>query len=196
MPFKKVPELYSVWQGIIQRCTNPNYHQHKDYAGRGITVCQRWRSSYADFVADMGPRPPGTVIDRIDNNKGYYPENCRWATRRESQNNRRNTSRVTIEGQTHIAGDLARQSGLKVDTIIERSAKGLSLPEVLSPLRRVFREGLALGGPASGAKRAAATHCKRGHEFTPENTGTQKYANGRTGRECRACRRMRDRERH
>ncbi len=74
-----------------QRCTNPNHRAYKDYGGRGITVCEQWLQFHY-FLRDMGERPEGTTLDRIDNDKGYYKENCRWATGYEQGWNRRGCS--------------------------------------------------------------------------------------------------------
>lgn len=80
---------YQTWVRMIQRCTNPNDKRWPDYGGRGITVCDRWRQSFEDFFADMGKRPEGMSIDRINNERGYEADNCRWATRSQQAFNRR-----------------------------------------------------------------------------------------------------------
>jgi hypothetical protein len=79
------------WANMIQRCTNPNNPAYDRYGGRGITVCDRWQGDmgFANFLADMGEKPAGTSVDRTDNERGYEPGNCRWATAREQAMNRR-----------------------------------------------------------------------------------------------------------
>lgn len=78
---------YRTWTAMIQRCTNPKAPNFADYGGRGITVCDSWRT-FAIFYSEMGPRPPGTSLDRIDGTRGYEPGNCRWATPKEQRANR------------------------------------------------------------------------------------------------------------
>lgn len=90
-------KLYSVWSQMIQRCTNPNHKRYSDWGGRGITVCDEWKNDFAvfnDWAKESG-YSDGLTLDRIDNDKGYCPENCRWATIAEQNRNKRKYRRKT-----------------------------------------------------------------------------------------------------
>jgi len=84
---------HNSWRKMIERCTNRNHPQFKDYGARGITVCKRWRESFSAFLSDMGRKPVGTSIHRIANDGGYYPANCRWATKKQQAAGRRKPRR-------------------------------------------------------------------------------------------------------
>lgn len=180
MPFKTKPPFYEVWVSMRDRCNNPTNRQYKDYGGRGITICRQW-DSYHQFASDMGSRPEGFTLDRIDNNGNYEPGNCRWASRKEQQRNQRVTRFVTIEGAAYKAADLADLSGLKTDTIISRASAGLPYKKVIAKERTFNLSGLALGGKANGARQKAKTHCPKGHSYEDAYISPQGY------RTCRTC---------
>jgi hypothetical protein len=83
----KTPTYYS-WRAMFARCTNPNHKKYDNYGGRGIKICDRWKE-FTNFLNDLGERPPGTTLDRIDSNGNYEPGNCRWATQEQQVANRR-----------------------------------------------------------------------------------------------------------
>jgi hypothetical protein len=118
---------------MLNRCTNPADLFFADYGRRGITVCERWHD-FANFLADMGDRPDGLSIDRIDNNAGYSPENCRWATTAQQQRNRRSTRMYTHAGKTQAMTDWAAEYGIRFDTLRARLNRGDTFERALRPV--------------------------------------------------------------
>lgn len=106
-----LPE-YPIWKSLKARCRNTNLPNYKDYGGRGITVCDSWANSFEEFYKDMGSRPDGHSIDRIDNNKGYSPGNCRWASAYQQAHNKRNTIYIQHGSKTKSLAALAYELGI------------------------------------------------------------------------------------
>jgi len=173
---------------MLVRCEQPSFKHFANYGGRGITVCARWSirggEGFSNFVSDMGERPEGYTLDRIDNDLGYSPENCKWSSRSEQQLNKRNTKIVVIDGKQYKSAVLAKTIGVKPDTITARANQGLPLEEVLRKEKRVYKKGLALGGKANGERQKAKTHCPQGHEYNEQNTSYTPLGH----RVCKKCR--------
>jgi hypothetical protein len=125
---------YRCWHGIIQRCSNPNSSAFKYYGGRGITVCGRWRQ-FTEFFADMGERPPGMSIERIDNDKGYSPENCTWATPTEQAANRRCTVFLEHDGIRKPLTEWAKELDVSANTLHGRLLRGWPISRVVTTRR-------------------------------------------------------------
>lgn len=112
---------WRTWASMRARCLSPTHKQYAGYGGRGITVCDRWRDSFENFYADMGARPsPDHQLDRINNDQGYFPENCRWATRAENMRNRR----VTVRYGGLTLRELADKTGENYYTLKTRAFRG------------------------------------------------------------------------
>ena len=123
--------IYQIWASMIQRCSsenNPNWHR---YGGRGIKVCENWKR-FSNFYADMGLRPEGMSLDRIDNDGDYSPKNCRWATRKAQANNRRNTTWLEYHGVALPLGVWASLAGIKSRVLRGRIGLGWSMCEALN----------------------------------------------------------------
>jgi hypothetical protein len=103
---------YKLWNRIKSRCYNEGSTQYQWYGGRGIKVCDRWLNDYEAFLSDMGRKPLGTEIDRIDNDGDYSPDNCRWSTRVEQVRNRSNTLVITADGITAPLAEHAERIGI------------------------------------------------------------------------------------
>lgn len=130
------PREYSVWCGMKQRCHNPNNSHYKYYGSRGIRVCHKWKNSFPSFLNDVGKRPAGHSIDRIDATKGYSPGNVRWATSKTQNRNRRRTRYLTFNGMKKPLVEWAEVVGINRFTLIARIRKGLSHRKALTmPVR-------------------------------------------------------------
>ncbi len=103
---------YTIWNTMKNRCLNPKSKDYPRYGAKGITVCEQWINSFTQFYKDMGKRPDGFSIERIDNTKGYFPENCIWADRSTQQRNKSNSLWIEWKGQlTHIM-EVAKDLGI------------------------------------------------------------------------------------
>lgn len=124
--------LYWLWCAMRYRCEKPTDKNYKNYGGRGITVCERWKT-FTNFLADMGPRPQGTTLDRVDNTRGYSPDNCRWRTRKENNSNRRSCRYVSFGDETITLKEACRRLGLCYRAVLKRLIyRGWSLSDALS----------------------------------------------------------------
>lgn len=127
---------YGSWSSMISRCCDKNHPDYGYYGGRGITVCDRWKDFRA-FLADMGERPQGLTIERIDNNKGYSPENCVWATRKAQANNTRRNNVIEYRGEAKTLKQWAEHTGIHWATILDRLTRGWSVERALAhPVRQ------------------------------------------------------------
>lgn len=128
----KTPE-FTVWQMMIQRCTNNKHKSYPRYGGRGITVCQRWLDSFENFLSDVGIRPSVEhTLDRIKNHIGYQPDNCKWATPLEQGQNKCNNRLITHNGLTLTESEWCRRIGLSKGTISRRIKSGYSVEQAMS----------------------------------------------------------------
>ena len=123
--------LYSVWNNIVSRCTNPKDKRYIDYGGRGISVCDEWKNNYLNFRKwatengyDETAKHNQCTIDRIDNNGNYEPSNCRWVNQKEQQNNKRSNHIMTYNGERGTVTYFAKKTGIKKQTILSRLARG------------------------------------------------------------------------
>jgi len=126
----KTPEYYA-WIGAKGRCFNKRDAAYPKYGGRGIAMCEEWRRDFATFLRDMGRRPPGASLDRIDNDGPYAPRNCRWATRTTQNSNRRGNRLLTLDGRTMTLTAWAQTSGLTRGALLMRLKRGWPLRRAL-----------------------------------------------------------------
>lgn len=132
---EKRTRLYTIWSGMIDRCENPNADAYPRYGGRGITVCQEWRSSFEVFRdwAHSNGYADHLTIDRIENADGYRPGNCRWATYAQQNRNYGRNNPIEYQGRTVLIGDLAAEHGLPADIVKNRIRRyGWTIEKALS----------------------------------------------------------------
>lgn len=120
---------YSSWANMKTRCDNPKYTHYRLYGGKGVRYCERWKS-FTLFLEDMGERPEGTTLDRIDSDGDYEPSNCRWATPREQSENRKSWIRkIEIDGRTQTMTRWAEEVGISVQSISNKINRDGMTPE-------------------------------------------------------------------
>lgn len=147
--------IFRIWQGMVDRCHNPNNQSYKWYGGRGIKVCRRWRNSPKTFLNDMGERPKGLSLDRINNDGNYEPSNCRWATTKQQMRNYRRNKMITFNGETLALIDWAERLGMDHKTVGGRLRSGWSIDAALT--KKPYRS------------KRTKTHCTNGHKFSKNN---------------------------
>lgn len=128
----KVSPEYISWRAMMQRCYYSKHVAYYRYGGKGIGVCKRWRESFLAFLLDMGKRPEGHTIERLNNAKGYSPKNCRWATRKEQNNNKGDTRYMEFQGQTLTMKGWAREKGINYASLAWRLSQGWTLEKALT----------------------------------------------------------------
>lgn len=130
--------IYEIWRGMKKRCFNKNYKHFNDYGGRGITVCDCWKNDFMSFYnwSMLNGYVDDLSIDRIDNNKGYFPENCRWATIKEQANNTRANRFLTYNGETKTMTKWCEILNMKCTTLFTRLKLGWSVEKAFTiPVR-------------------------------------------------------------
>lgn len=128
---------YRTWKGMRHRCNSPSHKSWKNYGGRGIRVCERW-DSFENFLSDMGEKPEGMTLERIDNDGNYEPGNCRWATPKENCNNRRTSRILSLNGRSMTLEQWSDEVKIHSDTLSKRIASGWSVEKALTtPLKKI-----------------------------------------------------------
>lgn len=172
---------YLVWASMKTRCNNSKRKAYPYYGGRGIKVCPEWESSFAAFLRDMGPRPSEFhTLDRIDNNAGYSPENCRWTTKREQRLNQRRTRRYRYGGLNLTMMEWSERTGIRFSTLESRvfklgwpMAKALAVPARKCPrvspqAKQMILAIVKAGGSPEEAARQAGCHRRTANRIYAE----------------------------
>lgn len=128
---ERMPE-YRSWESMLRRCCNPRDTFFSRYGARGISVCERWRESFENFIADMGRKPTTRhSLDRINNDGNYEPSNCRWATPKEQARNRRSSKIISVDGVSMTLVEWSERTGINPMTIAKRLSRGASPKEAV-----------------------------------------------------------------
>jgi len=130
--YKSDTSEFRIWAMMLSRCLNPKNRAYKRYGGRGITVCDRWKDSFENFFADMGDKPDKLTLDRKDNNLGYSPDNCKWATRKEQTNNHSNNRQWEFRNKTQTLSQWCDELNLPYLKIANRIGKGWDIERALT----------------------------------------------------------------
>lgn len=169
---------FSSWLSMMRRCLNPADRAYPNYGGRGVSVCERWLD-YRNFLSDMGPRPLGHSLNRIDNDGDYRPSNCQWADDATQMRNTRRNRYATINGVRMTHAEIARQVGVSQATIMRRADAGKPLTtkrgiKLTEPQVAELRQCAAYGlhdlelASAFGISRQAVGNIRRGAAWKPE----------------------------
>ena len=124
-------KIYNIWSLMKSRCLNKNDQSYKNYGGRGIKICQEWLN-FENFYEDMGDKPQNKSLDRINNNGNYCKENCRWATRKQQNNNKRDNRLLTHRGKTQNMKQWSEELNINYSTIRTRFFRGFSVKKILN----------------------------------------------------------------
>ena len=182
-----IGRAYSSWDSARRRCLYPTATGYEYYGGRGIGFCERWLS-FDSFLEDMGPRPKGKTLDRINVDGNYEPGNCRWATWTEQQNNKRNNIKISLDDEEKTLGEWVQETGIKKETIKSRLRLNKNTEEVLNPNistgGRNRQDNSALIGQPFGYLTVLDV-------FTPPPTITNQYPHQRVVCEC-VCGKIKD----
>ena len=136
----KITRTYLTWCDMKKRCLNPEATGYPNYGGRGIIICDRWLNSFENFLEDMGEKPPGSMIERKNNDGPYTEDNCRWATRREQNNNRRNNRWFEHDGKRMTIAQWEQFMGWKRGGILNRLRQGWSFTKAICTPIRAHKE--------------------------------------------------------
>lgn len=123
---------FNTWKGIKQRCYNPNHTHYESYGGRGIAMCDAWRLSFDAFLADMGPRPQGTTLDRIDNDRGYEKDNCRWVSKKTQSRNVRTNTWIEYRGRRMTVVEASEEAVVDYNTLLWRIGQGWDIEKAMN----------------------------------------------------------------